>query len=109
MSHAKPVHRGAPMLTLDPQRLARAGSVQRVSFTGRRRVGLRAVVFLLLGGLVLLGAVVVIALSGAGLRVSIAQSIGEPVCYISAPVLPAQDVLNCIQPRAFAPIMARAP
>lgn len=106
MSHTKPVRRGElPMLTLDPRRLARAGSVQRVSFTVRRRVGLRAVVLLLLGGLVLLGAIVLIALGGAGLRNAHAQTIGEPVCYISAPTLPQTNQLNCLQPRVFMPIV----
>lgn len=109
MSHTKPVRRGnSQMLTLDPQRLARAGSVHRASFTGRRRVGLRAVVLLLLGGLVLLGAVVLIALSGAGLRGAHAQTIGEPVCYISAPTLPQTNHLSCIQPRVFIPIVMNA-
>lgn len=109
MSHTKPVHRGnSQMLTLDPHLLARGGSVQRVSFTGRRRVGLRAAVLLLLGGLVLLGAVVLIALSGAGLRDANAQTTGEPVCHISAPTLPTNRNLDCIQPRAFIPIVMNA-
>lgn len=109
MSHTKPVQRGnSQMLTLDPQRLARAGSVSRASFTVRRRVGLRAVVILLLCSLVLLSAIVLIALSGAGLRDAHAQTIGEPVCYISAPTLPQSNPLNCLQPRAFMPIVMNA-
>ena len=105
MNHTKRVQRSElPMLTLDPQRLARAGSVQRVSFTDRRRVGLRVVVMLLVG-LALLGAVVMIALSGAGLRDAHAQTIGEPVCYISAPTLPQTQPVTCLQPRAFIPIV----
>ena len=100
------MQRGLPMKTLDPKRLAQAGAVS--SITGRRRVGLRAVVLLLLGGLVLLGAVVLIALSGAGLRGAHAQTIGEPVCYISAPTLPQTNHLNCIQPRVFIPIAMNA-
>lgn len=113
MSNTKPVQRGnMTMLTLDPQRLGRAGSVQRVSFTGRltnrRRATQRAAVLLLLGGLVLLGAIVLIALSGAGLRDAHAQTIGEPVCYVSAPTLPQSNPLNCLQPRAFMPAVMNA-
>lgn len=65
--------RGEP-IALDAQRLARAGSVQ--SITGRQRVnGLRAVVItLLLVSLVSLGAVVLIALSGAGSHKAHAQT-----------------------------------
>lgn len=110
MSNTKPVQRGnMTMLTLDPQRLGRAGSVQRVSFTGRRRACPRAAVLLLLGGLVLLGAIVLIALGGAGLRNAHAQTIGEPVCYISAPTLPQSNPINCLQPRAFMPVVMNAP
>lgn len=109
MSHTKPVHRGrSQMLTLDPHLLARGGSVHRVSFTVRRRVGLRAVVLLLLGGLVLLGAVVMIALSGAGLRDANAQVGSVPACRISAPPLPQSQPVICLQPRAFIPIVTNA-
>jgi hypothetical protein len=93
---------GLPMLTLDPKRLARAGSI---STTGRRRVYTgRVVVTFLLAGLVLLGAIFVIALSGAGLKKAHGQGIVSPApwCMVSSPVAPAME---CIQPRAHLPIV----
>ena len=100
MSNTKPVH----LLTLDPQRLARAGNVQRVSFTGRRRATQRAAALLLVG-LALLSAITTTALSGARSHAAHAQTIGEPVCFIGAPTLPQSQPVVCLQPRAFIPIV----
>jgi hypothetical protein len=116
--YRRPEHAGNPptkavirgetsMLTLDPARLAKAGSVytaprgwHTVKPVSRRPLSKAAVILFLLGVLV----VVVVLIAITSERRAHAQIIGEPVCYISAPALPA---MSCIEPRAYLPIVQR--
>lgn len=67
----------------------------------------RAVVLMLI--VIVAGALALIASVAHG---QAQTDIGEPVCYVSAPTLPQSrsqsNPINCLQPRVFAPIAARA-
>lgn len=96
-------HNHNPAPALDVQRLRNASPLQtlHVRPAGRRALSKRTVILFLL---CVLAVIALITASEKGH----AQTIVEPVCYISAPVLPAQDVLNCLQSRVFVPLVAKA-
>ena len=71
----------------------------------RRQRAKRIIKLIVMGLLTGLALVVLWVLVALAARPASAQ--GLPHCYISAPVLPAMQV--CIQPRVFAPIVARTP
>ena len=91
-----------PTPALDVQRLRNASPLQtlHVRPAGRRALSKRAALLFLL---CVLAVVALIAASEKGH----AQTIVEPVCYISAPTLPQSNPINCIQPRVYVPIATR--
>lgn len=65
-------------------------------------------------GYFIAAAVIVIGIFAGALAliasVAHGQAIVDPVCYISAPpVLPQSNPINCLQPRAFMPVVMSAP
>lgn len=94
----KPAKREPPQVrTIDPKRLANAGALQSIPVR-RRALSKRAVIALSLLVVLMVAALVTISGKVHG---------QEPTCYVSSPVLPAQDVINCLQARVYVPIMAR--
>lgn len=97
--HEPPSNGGKPpqARTIDPKRLANAGAIQSIPV--RRRALVKRAAFMVFLLLIALAVVVTIIASAEETH---AQS---PVCYVSSPVLPAQNI--CLQARVYVPIVAR--
>lgn len=72
----------------------------------RRQRAKRIVKLIVLGLLTGLALVVLWVLVALAARPASGQ--GLPHCYISAPTLPQSDI-DCLQPRVFAPVVAKTP